>query len=289
MERGSKRKRLRAPSPAMVVACIALTVTLSGVSYAAALAKNSVGSAQLKDNAVGTKKVANNALTGSDINESTLAGGSITGVNAALLGGHPASDFELASAGGGSDSYVVSGGAWNDRDGLMPERRRRPRTAGARLEDPVVHHPRLRHSGRLRGDPSSAGRPGDEDDGRLQGRRRHDRLERHRRPVPDAALHERRLGHRGAISPTRTLGNIGLGDAAVALDNTIGDAQPEPRHDRQLEVLVHADRQPRSQHGRRVLLGRDRRTTCRKADRIHESSEGRRKAPLVVSGATMRQ
>ena len=117
MERGSKRKRLRAPSPAMVVACIALAVTLSGVSYAAALAKNSVGSAQLKDNAVGTKKVADNALTGSDINESTLAGGSITGVNAALLGGHPASDFELASAGGGSDSYVVSGGAWNDRDG----------------------------------------------------------------------------------------------------------------------------------------------------------------------------
>ena len=119
MERGSKRKRLRAPSPAMVVACIALAVTLSGVSYAAALAKNSVGTAQLKSNAVNSAKVANNSLTGSDVNESTLAGGSITGVNAALLGGHPASDFELASAGGGSDSYVVSGGDWNDRDGLM--------------------------------------------------------------------------------------------------------------------------------------------------------------------------
>jgi len=38
----------------MVVACLALTVALGGVSYAAAvLPKNSVGTAQLKKNAVG--------------------------------------------------------------------------------------------------------------------------------------------------------------------------------------------------------------------------------------------
>jgi hypothetical protein len=95
----------------MVVACIALAVTLSGVSYAAAtLANNSVGTAQLKNNAVNSAKVANDSLTGTDINESTLAG-----VDAASLGGHSASDFEMA---GGSDSYVVGGGTWISRTGV---------------------------------------------------------------------------------------------------------------------------------------------------------------------------
>jgi hypothetical protein len=71
-------------SPAMVVACIALTVALGGTSIAAieALPRNSVGAKQLKRNAVtGVKvkanaitspKVANNSLTGADINEARL-------------------------------------------------------------------------------------------------------------------------------------------------------------------------------------------------------------------------
>ena len=75
--------RLR-PSPAMVVACIALTVALGGTSVAAiqALPRNSVGAKQLKRNAVtGPKikanavngaKVANNSLTGADVNEGSL-------------------------------------------------------------------------------------------------------------------------------------------------------------------------------------------------------------------------
>ena len=118
MERGSKRKRLRAPSPAMVVACIALAVTLSGVSYAATtLAKNSVGTAQIKANAVNGSKIANGSVSGADVAEGTLDGSAINGVNAAKLGGHAASDFELASS-GGSDAYVASGTTWNDRDGL---------------------------------------------------------------------------------------------------------------------------------------------------------------------------
>ena len=54
----------RRPSPAMVVACVALAITLSGVGYAAALARNSVGSAQVKPN----------SLNGTDIKESTLKG-----------------------------------------------------------------------------------------------------------------------------------------------------------------------------------------------------------------------
>jgi hypothetical protein len=83
----------RTPSPAMVVACLALTVALSGAGYAAiVLPANSVGSTQLKRGAVAksdvragaitrgkvradaitSAKVLNNALTGSDVNEATL-------------------------------------------------------------------------------------------------------------------------------------------------------------------------------------------------------------------------
>jgi hypothetical protein len=65
--------RLR-PSPAMVVACIALTVALGGTSYAAIkLPKNSVGTKQLKRNAVTSPKVKNDAITGADVLESSLA------------------------------------------------------------------------------------------------------------------------------------------------------------------------------------------------------------------------
>jgi hypothetical protein len=46
------------PSPAMVVACVALIVALEGVSYAASvLPKNSVGTAQLKKTAVSAAKI----------------------------------------------------------------------------------------------------------------------------------------------------------------------------------------------------------------------------------------
>jgi hypothetical protein len=49
----------RLPSPAMIVACIALVVSLGGASYAAvALPKNSVGSKQLRKGSVKPSKVA---------------------------------------------------------------------------------------------------------------------------------------------------------------------------------------------------------------------------------------
>jgi hypothetical protein len=64
--------RLR-PSPAMVVACLALGIALGGTSYAAIkLPRNSVGTKQLKKNAVTSLKVKNNAITGVDVNELSL-------------------------------------------------------------------------------------------------------------------------------------------------------------------------------------------------------------------------
>lgn len=65
--------RLRKPSPAMVVACISLSIALSGVGYAAtALPANSVGRVQLKANAVVSPKVKNRSLKAIDIGAGQL-------------------------------------------------------------------------------------------------------------------------------------------------------------------------------------------------------------------------
>ena len=59
----------RRPSPAMVVACLALLVALSGTGIAAAtqVARNSVGTPQLKDSAVTNAKLRNNAVNSSKV------------------------------------------------------------------------------------------------------------------------------------------------------------------------------------------------------------------------------
>lgn len=66
-------KGVRRPSPALVIACIALFVALGGTGYAVVkLPRNSVGTKQLKKNAVTSPKVKDNAITGFDVNEPTL-------------------------------------------------------------------------------------------------------------------------------------------------------------------------------------------------------------------------
>jgi hypothetical protein len=61
------KRRIHLPSPAVVVACLALAVSLSGVSYAAAvLPRASVGTAQLKADAVTSQKVRNGSLQAVD-------------------------------------------------------------------------------------------------------------------------------------------------------------------------------------------------------------------------------
>ena len=64
------------PSPAMVVACIALIVALGGTGYAAIkLPRNSVGNKQLRANAVTSAKVRNGTLTAKDFQSSALKRG----------------------------------------------------------------------------------------------------------------------------------------------------------------------------------------------------------------------
>jgi hypothetical protein len=68
------RKLARRPSPAMIVACIALLVSLGGTGFAAVtqVARDSVGTPQLKDSAVTNAKLRNNAVNTSKVANRSL-------------------------------------------------------------------------------------------------------------------------------------------------------------------------------------------------------------------------
>jgi hypothetical protein len=72
-------RRRRLPSPATVIASIALLVSLTGTSIAAvsALPRASVGTPQLKDNAVTSRKVKNFSLARSDFKTGQLPRGPV--------------------------------------------------------------------------------------------------------------------------------------------------------------------------------------------------------------------
>jgi hypothetical protein len=64
----------RRPSPAMIVACLALLIALGGTSVAAVsqLTRNSVGPLQLKNGAVTNPKIRNNAVTSAKVRNRSL-------------------------------------------------------------------------------------------------------------------------------------------------------------------------------------------------------------------------
>jgi hypothetical protein len=64
------------PSPALVVACLALLVALGGSSVAAvnALGRNTVGAPQIKPNAVSTSELRNGAVTNAKLHANAVTG-----------------------------------------------------------------------------------------------------------------------------------------------------------------------------------------------------------------------
>ncbi len=93
MEAGSRR-----PSPAMIVALIALVAALTGTAWAA-VGKNSVGTRQLKAKAVTNGKIADNAITGNKVADGSLSGADI---NMAVLGTVPSA--QRADSAGNADT-----------------------------------------------------------------------------------------------------------------------------------------------------------------------------------------
>jgi hypothetical protein len=83
-----RRLLKRRPSPAMMVAFVALMLALGGTSFAAVkLAANSVGNAQLKKNAVTSAKVKNGSLTSADFKAGALRAGPAGAAGAAGAAG----------------------------------------------------------------------------------------------------------------------------------------------------------------------------------------------------------
>ena len=69
----SRKFSFKMPSPAMIVAMVALIVALGGTSYAATkLAKNSVGEKQIKKNAVTSTKIKANSVTSTKVKNRSL-------------------------------------------------------------------------------------------------------------------------------------------------------------------------------------------------------------------------
>ena len=95
------RPVLRRPSPAMVVATIALVLAASGTTYALTIPAGSVGPVQLRPGAVTSSKLAtgqitsvkvrDSSLVGTDINEATLANNyaALVRANGSLAFGSP--------------------------------------------------------------------------------------------------------------------------------------------------------------------------------------------------------
>jgi hypothetical protein len=98
-----KRFHVSRPSPAMVVALLALIVALGGSAYAA----KKIGSKQLKKNAVTTKKIKNGAVTGSKIANNAVTTGKIA--NNAVTTGKIADNAVTAGkiAGATLDSLTI--------------------------------------------------------------------------------------------------------------------------------------------------------------------------------------
>jgi hypothetical protein len=95
------KKWIGRPSPAMVVAVVALVCALTGTAWAA-LGKNSVGSRQLKAKAVTTGKIANSAVNGAKVANGSLSGADI---NVGALGTVP----KATSADSAGNSNTVGG------------------------------------------------------------------------------------------------------------------------------------------------------------------------------------
>src|SRR3978361_609485 len=90
--------KISRPSPAMIVAIVALIAALSGTAYAA-LGKNSVGSKQLKAKAVPAGKIANNAVPSAKVAKSSLTGDDI---NLSALGTVPSATSAAAAGNAGT-------------------------------------------------------------------------------------------------------------------------------------------------------------------------------------------
>jgi len=100
-----KRIFSRKPSPALVIACIALFVAMGGVSYA--VATGSIDSRAIKDGSIRNKDFKNGTLRGQEAKRDGFGGGAI---KESTLGKIPASSVRWALVNENGDIEEQSGG-----------------------------------------------------------------------------------------------------------------------------------------------------------------------------------
>lgn len=101
------------PSPAMVVACVALAVALGGTSYAAInLPANSVGTKQIRNNAVTSSKIKNRSLLALDFKSGQLRRGPVGPTGPAGPAGPTGAPGATGAAGPGARWAIVKPGGF---------------------------------------------------------------------------------------------------------------------------------------------------------------------------------
>ncbi len=115
------RSRVHRPSPALVIALVALFVSVGGVGYAAA----TIGSAQIKNNSVRSKDIRNNDVRGSDVRTGTLEGSDLkdngltgTDVVESTLGTVPSANSAGTAGSAGSAGFAQSATKAGNADAL---------------------------------------------------------------------------------------------------------------------------------------------------------------------------
>jgi hypothetical protein len=106
----SKKLRSRLTYSNVMVTILAFLVLGGGAAFAATkLAKNSVGTKQLKNNAVTTKKIKNGAVTGAKVNVSSLGTvpSATNAANANTLGGIASTAFSRQAGSAINDNALV--------------------------------------------------------------------------------------------------------------------------------------------------------------------------------------
>jgi hypothetical protein len=104
------RNRLGRPSPALVVALIALFVAMGGTGYAAAT--GSIDGREIKNSTIQGKDVKNSSLTGTDIKNGGLTGSDVK-ANSLTGGAVQESSFAKVPSAGNADTAGTAGTATN--------------------------------------------------------------------------------------------------------------------------------------------------------------------------------
>jgi hypothetical protein len=138
--------RLRTPSPALVIACIALFVALSGAAYAAA----TLGAEDIVNGSIRNRDFKDGTLRGNEAKRDGFGGGAIKERSL-----NPA-EFDESKLGKVNSAATAGRRGAQPRDHVRREDRRRPVPGGLRHRRAQLHL--LRHAGRPGGGRASGWR-----------------------------------------------------------------------------------------------------------------------------------